>query len=170
MIFLLINIEKLKQESKSFFEVDTTIEPTEMELKNEGIVEPVKINCSVRILGEEVLLEGRYETAIEYQCVRCLEKFNGELKGNFETIFYSEDSGDYNDEQEEYFDGDVIKEPLVNGKIDIVEFVRECILLEMEQYPVCSKECKGVENFEEYDNKGIDPRWQQLINIIKDNK
>jgi uncharacterized protein len=170
VIFLLINIEKLKQESKHFLEVDTNVEPEEIDLKNDGIVEPVKINCSVRILGEEVLLEGEYETTVEYQCVRCLEKFKETFKGKIETIFYSENSDDYNDEQEEYFDGDVIKEPLVNGKIDIVEFVRECILLDMEQYPICSKECKGVEKLEEYDNKGIDPRWQQLINIIKDNK
>ncbi len=167
---MLINIEKLKQENKSFFEFSSVVEPGDETVKDTGIVEPLKINGSVRIIGEEVLLEGKYETTVEYQCVRCLEKFKDNLKGSFETIFYSENSGDYNDEQEEYFDGDVIKEPLVNGKIDIVEFVRECILLEMEQYPICSKECKGVENFEEYDNKGIDPRWQQLINIIKDNK
>ena len=48
--------------------------------------------------------------------------------------------------------------------------VKECITVDIDGFPVCSENCKGPENFEEHNNSGIDPRWQQLINITKENR
>lgn len=166
---MLINVEKLKQEGKSSVDYSMEIEPSQLEIEDVKILKPVKIDFTVKVLGEEILLKGKYETEAEYQCVRCLEPFKKVLKGKYETLFFTEDS-DGKEEEENYYDEEMFREPLVNGKIDIAGFVRENILLEMDQYPICKEECSGVENFEEYDNKGIDPRWQQLINIIKENK
>ena len=170
MIFLIINIEKLKQENKNSVDYDIEIMPEELEIKDIKVLKPVKVEFSLKIYGEEVIVKGNYKTEVEYQCVRCLENFKTDFKGKFETLFYNEENIEDEETEESYGEGDVFREPIENGKINIVEFVRENMLVEMEQYPICSEDCSGVENFQEYDNKGIDPRWHQLKNFIKDNK
>ena len=62
-------------------------------------------------------------------------------------------------------DKNEIYDPIENGIIDLESLVREYILLDMPPYPQCEPSCEDDSEIEKHSNDGIDPRWQQLLQI-----
>ncbi|MEF9933017.1 MAG: DUF177 domain-containing protein [Cetobacterium sp.] len=117
--------------------------------------------------GTQYIVTGEYKTTVTTQCVKCLENILETMEGSFEGKFL--DSKSY----KEYLkslasDSELGEESLdeaVNGEIDILELVRQYIILDLPLYPACVPMCKDASALEKYSDDGIDPRWQQLLQI-----
>jgi len=98
-------------------------------------------------LGEDaesgpIRLKGRVETTIAQSCSRCLEETAAAKRVEFELVLVSSF-----DEAlpERELKGDDLKEALLQGEeLDLVELVREQLLLELGMISLCNPDCKGL--------------------------
>lgn len=126
------------------------------------------IEGKAKRLNNEYFIEGRYSAKIKTQCVRCLEELIVDL-GEKEFVAKFLDPQSY----EKYLEtlakaGEMTEEDYFEAQgneIDVTELVREELLLEMPQYPVCVPECKDDSYLQKYSNNGMDSRWAQLLDI-----
>lgn len=126
------------------------------------------ISGTVHKLSDEYLVEGKYSAKVKTQCVRCLDDIVVDLgEKEFQARFLT--SEDYKKYLETLAKAAVMTEDdyfeAVNGEIDILELVKEEMILEIPQYPACIPECKDDSYIQKYSNDGIDSRWSQLLNI-----
>lgn len=137
-------------------------------------IEDIELVEKVHVIGTavnnngKVEISGHYSTTLRVQCVRCLKEFDLKLKNNFIGTFLDENQytqylKSLNAECE--IDKNEIYDPIENGIIDLENLVREYILLDMPPYPQCEPSCEDDSEIEKYSNDGIDPRWQQLLQI-----
>ncbi|MCJ8342935.1 MAG: DUF177 domain-containing protein [Cetobacterium sp.] len=132
-----------------------------------SLKEPVSINGIAYREENAYILECHYHGVIETQCVKCLEPLLETVKGDFQEKFL--DSKSYSRYlsslgEEEELEDEVINEA-VNGELEIIDLVREHIILELSLYPTCEPSCDDTTMLEQYGDDGIDPRWQQLLQI-----
>ncbi len=126
------------------------------------------IEGKAKRLNNEYFIEGKYSARIKTQCVRCLEDIEIDLgvKEFYGRFLNSQDYEKYLETlakaaemtEEEYFEAE-------DNEIDVIELVREELLLEMPQYPTCVPECKDDSYLQKYSNNGMDSRWAQLLDI-----
>lgn len=161
----------LKLEIKNFNEVlDHT-------LKFEFYIdrmEDVELKERVHVIGTavndngKIKLNGHYSTKVNTQCVRCLKENEIDLENDFSAIFL--DEVQYNKylkslNQECDITEEEIYDQVVDGTIDLDSLVREYIILDLPPYPQCHPKCEDESQIEKYKDDGIDPRWQQLLQI-----
>jgi uncharacterized protein len=81
--------------------------------------------------GTAVNVRGRVAAPWAGQCRRCLEDVGGLLEVGFLETF-----------EEEFVEGETY--PLVHGEIDLEQLVRETVMPELPQAPLCSEDCLGL--------------------------
>ena len=64
-------------------------------------------------------------------------------------------------------DSNEIYDEIIDGEIDLLELVREYIILDLPPYPQCNPKCEDDSEIEKYSDDGIDSRWQIIIIKIK---
>jgi uncharacterized protein len=92
--------------------------------------EPLHYDLEVQQLEQSLLIQGRLRLTLNCQCVRCLKPF--ELR-----IELKEWTRHLALEGEESV-------PVVNDCVDLTPFLREDILLEFPQHPLCKADCGGL--------------------------
>ncbi|MBR4603357.1 MAG: DUF177 domain-containing protein [Kiritimatiellae bacterium] len=91
---------------------------------------PVRYALRVQVFGtSEALVRGRLEQDFDLVCSRCGKDFDTTVKVEDFTASYEIDEK--------------------TDELDIGEDVREAILLELPNYPVCDENCEGVEQEEQ---------------------
>jgi uncharacterized protein len=91
---------------------------------------PLEYDLEVQRLEGGLLVQGTLKLPLECQCVRCLKPFRYELEiENYSTLLALE--------------GDEAI-PIVNDCVDLTGQLREDILLEFPQHPLCDQECRGL--------------------------
>ena len=89
---------------------------------------------------EDVYVKGSFSASVEVACRCCIEPFAISISGDIEVQFCSTDavaipSDPWQaDTGERYYLGDTI---------DLSEEVRQSLILEIPNWPLCSEECKG---------------------------
>jgi uncharacterized protein len=110
------------------------LSPAEMDLdvRDEMIlaVSPVKYDIEVEKLDGALLVRGKLRATLECECVRCLKKFKRALDLADWTLHLP-------------LEGDE-KVSVDNDCVDLTPLVREDILLEFPQHPLCSPDCGGL--------------------------
>jgi uncharacterized protein len=94
------------------------------------VASPVEYDIEVEKLDDALLVQGELRVAFECECVRCLKKFTRELELNPWTLHLP-------------LAGDE-KVSVDNDCVDLTPFVREDILLEFPQHPLCRPDCGGL--------------------------
>lgn len=167
---MIINVAELRKEKANVFNYKEIIDLSKENSDEYAFKKPIEVELEVKLLRDEVLLKVEYSSEVEYTCVKCLKKFDEKIEGKFETEFLNKE--DYEmyikaDEKEHYFDSnEVLKEELVKEQINTETLIRDFVILNINEYPVCKIECSGLEEFETYKNDGIDPRFQKLLDIV----
>jgi uncharacterized protein len=90
----------------------------------------LKYDLEIQRLEDGLLAQGELSLVLDCQCVRCLKKFQHTLmlRGWAEHVpLTGEESA-----------------PVVNDCVDLTALVREDILLEFPQHPLCDRECGGL--------------------------
>jgi len=138
--------------------------------KDFKIAEDFLINLALtKDKDSTVIVEGTLSGAIFLECGRCLKQYTHELELNFVTIF--KDKAVYTKE-DELSEVEVFK----GNELDLYEYLRETIILDMPLKPVCTEDCKGIcsicgkdRNVEKCgcETKGNDSPFVDLKNIIK---
>lgn len=147
----------------------------ELELEDIILLEDVNIDIKLYKIDTEIYLNVKFRTKISIECVSCLNEAEKIIDDEFDVMYLSE--REYLEYEEslksdnEYDYKDTIKEVLEkNTYIDITKIVKEHIIVATPLYPKCSENCEGLEEKKIYEKENdIDPRWQQLLNIVKEN-
>jgi uncharacterized protein len=95
------------------------------------VTHPLRHELEVQLLEGGLLLRGSLRLTLECQCVRCLKPFERELELNPWTCLLPLEGED--------------RVPVVNDCADLTPYVREDMLLELPQHPLCQPDCRGLE-------------------------
>jgi uncharacterized protein len=146
---------------------------------------PFRAELDAQLLGDTVHIKGAVEGAFFYRCGRCLEWRQIELDEDVDFVLMSRPSWD---DAYEGRDEIVLEEQDMNVSyyedeiIDLRPLLREAVLLELPNFPVCpeslSEACDtayerivGEETLEENEANSMDLRWSKLRDIeLKDDK
>ncbi|MGB7572663.1 MAG: DUF177 domain-containing protein [Thermodesulfobacteriota bacterium] len=104
---------------------------------------PLQSEVKIRKAGRSVLITGKVETTLRFQCVRCLKEFSYPFSTTFELTLHplkeapSEEETELESEEMEssFFEG---------GEIHLSEIACEQVFLEIPYQPVCQEGCKGL--------------------------
>lgn len=94
------------------------------------IEKPLHYDLQVESLHDALLVQGSLTLPLECECVRCLKKFKLELKLKPWTLHLPLEGED--------------RVSVENDCVDLTPFIREDILLDFPQHPLCKPECAGL--------------------------
>jgi len=92
--------------------------------------QPLHYDLSVQLLDDAVLVTGDLVLPLECDCARCLKKYSSELKISGWALHLPLEGED--------------KVSIDNDCVDLTPFMREDILLDFPQHPLCKPECTGL--------------------------
>jgi len=123
--------------------------------------------------GTRVHVRGTITADVDLACTRCAEALTEHLEIPFEDVFVN--ASDEANEDDLEVEGADLDEQLVEGdEIDLIDVVREQILLNLPEQVLCKEDCKGLcpqcganRNLIDCDcgKDEIDPRWAALKNL-----
>lgn len=128
-----VNIRHLEDKN---LHLQGEISPEELDIdpKDEVIhlVHPASYDLEVQLLEESLLVTGKIMLPLACDCVRCLRSFEHVIKLDPWSVHIplkGEDAA-----------------PVNNDLVDLTPYLREDILLDFPQHPLCSSECGGLRN------------------------
>lgn len=99
------------------------------------VEQPLKYDLNVEKLHNSVLVQGRLQLTLDCECVRCLKSFRKKLDLEHWTLHLPLEGEE--------------KVSVDNDSIDLTPFVREDMLLEFPQHPLCKPDCRGLKEISE---------------------
>jgi uncharacterized protein len=104
---------------------------------------PLQSEAKVSKAGQSVLINGKVQTTLQLQCVRCLKEFSYPISSTFELtlIPLKEPSST---EETELGEEDMESNFYQGGEIQLSEIACEQIFLEIPFKPLCQENCKGL--------------------------
>jgi uncharacterized metal-binding protein YceD (DUF177 family) len=111
---------------------DLSADELDLDTRDEMILvnSPVRYDIEIEKLDGCLLIQGELEAVLECECVRCLKKFERVLELNSWTLHLPLAGEE--------------KVSVDNDCVDLTPFVREDILLEFPQHPLCKPDCAGL--------------------------
>jgi uncharacterized protein len=130
---LTVNIRHLENANVNL-DGELPAEELDLDLRDELIraEKPLEYDIEVQQLDNSLLARGSLKLPLQCQCVRCLKPFtyNVELRGWARHLpLEGED-----------------QVPVVSDLVDLTPYIREDILLEFPQHPLCEADCRGFQN------------------------
>ena len=116
-----------------------------------------------------IVVTGHAATSIVQECVRCLRSFEQPLELDLEAVapvsfFISRLHGSVESEEHEP-DNEMSDDELAAlfdaHTLDILELIRQAIVLQISIAPHCSEDCPGLPEAADYQS-GRDARWDKL--------
>ena len=107
-----------------------------MELELEGLDEliqpdgPLKYDLTAEKIEKTVLVQGRFSLILQCECARCLKPFKHRLELADRTLYLPLEGEE--------------SAPVANDCVDLTPYIREDILLELPQHPLCKPDCGGL--------------------------
>jgi len=113
-------------------EGELTVSELDLKIQDDVIQpsQPLIYKLDVQKVEEGILVQGALRLSLQCQCVRCLKSFEYLLQLNPWTILVPIQGED--------------AVPVVNDCVDLTPAVREDILLEFPQHPLCERDCGGL--------------------------
>lgn len=159
------------------FPAETAIEADEGEFDplDDSVVRVDSVGCELAIQksAQEYFCQGRVKARMKLECARCLADFGNEVDTDISFVVCSKDEAEQyrgrDDEDYVCFEGNDLQ-------VNIVEPVRQALVLALPMKPLCSEDCRGLcsrcganLNRKQCDcnNDTTDPRWDGLKGLIK---
>jgi uncharacterized metal-binding protein YceD (DUF177 family) len=92
--------------------------------------EPLHYELEIEKLDDAILIQGRLRLSLRCECVRCLKRFDRALELAPWTRHVPLEGEE--------------KAVVVNDSVDLTPYLREDILLEFPQHPLCDVNCGGL--------------------------
>lgn len=129
-----LELQKLDIEegsSQSFAFKETSVG----DLPGVTLVEPVTGQFLLSNLGIGYQFSGSFSTRVSQPCVRCLEPVVESLEFEVNETYLL--SGEEDPDQEDVF-------ALESGVLDVSDVVRQNLLIEVTEFPLCKEDCRGL--------------------------
>jgi uncharacterized protein len=133
MIMLKVNLRHLEEEGRQL-RGELPVAALELDVQDELIraEKPLRYDLSVEILQDALLVMGSLALPLDCECSRCLKKFSRDLKLTGWALHLPLEGED--------------KVPVDNDSVDLTPFIREDILLDFPQHPLCKPDCAGLKS------------------------
>lgn len=127
--------------------------------------EPIVLDLRLESVVEGVLVSGTVSADVVGECARCLTEVTDHVEVEVTELYAYPDSA-----TDESSDPDEVAR-VVDEKIDLEPPVRDAVLLELPNAPLCRDDCPGLESADPEawafvpagsDRATIDPRWAGL--------
>ena len=118
------------------------------------VTQPVEYDIEIEKLNDAILVQGELRAELECECVRCLKKFTQTLDLENWTLHLPLEGDD--------------AVSIDNDSVDLTPFVREDILLEFPQHPLCRPDCGGLKAKSDKSKRIVDKKepkpsaWTEL--------
>ena len=135
---------------------------------------PVGAQLRMEKVGTEVMVKGSLIADIKLQCSRCLKDFRSVLSVPIDVVYHPVEEFKGEDKHEIKFE-DLDMDFYSGEKLDLLDLLREQIMLNLPMKPLCNELCKGICLKCGADlnagncncaAKDIDPRLQALKKIL----
>jgi uncharacterized protein len=128
---LLVNLRHLEKDSVS---LEGELQPDELEVEDLDelihVNQPLNYDLDVQKLYQSLLVQGRLVLTLDCECARCLKHFEQRLELAHWACHVPLEGEE--------------KASVTNDCVDLTPYVREDILLEFPQHPLCKPECGGL--------------------------
>jgi uncharacterized protein len=98
--------------------------------------------------GEGLVIRGSFNGTFSLPCIKCLTPTPESVKGDFEAVYISdsfEKSEDFEENLNVWADGSTLEVYFHDrGKCNVKKIIHEFIYLNINPYPLHSKDCKGL--------------------------
>jgi uncharacterized protein len=129
---LIVNLRHL-EENDVILRGELPVNELDLDTRDEmvRVTRPLRHEFEVQLLDRSLLLRGSLRLPLACRCVRCLKPFERELELNPWTLHLPLEGEE--------------PVPVVNDCADLTPYVREDMLLELPQHPLCKPDCCGLE-------------------------
>lgn len=130
---LLVNTSELRRIAGTEKEIAGDVVPADVGIDDERLVPgaPIGVDLHLESVNDGVLVTGNVTASWHGECRRCLEP-----AGDTFVIAI--------DERYQYEVTDPDAYPIANEQLDLVPLVRETVLLELPEAPLCRPDCAGL--------------------------
>ncbi len=99
------------------------------------LLEPVRGQFMISNLGAGYRLNGTFGTRVSQPCARCMEPVKENVEFEIDEMYLP--SGQEESDQEDVF--------VLNSEVlDVTDVVRQNLLMEVKEFPLCTADCKGL--------------------------
>lgn len=132
------------------------------------VAEPITGRVRVTNARQTLVVKGQAEGAVTLQCARCLEPYAQPLELELEAsaplsffrgLLVNAAPGD---DDEEVEPDDELAAIFDANSLDVLELVRQAIVLQSPPKPLCSPDCPGLPEAAQYMSAPDDNRWESL--------
>ena len=137
---VLIDIDRLPKEG---LRLSRDFEFLSLDLVEENAVflEPAHAEVAVRLVGDEILVQGEVTARLSFVCSRCLTPFEFPVASKFDLIYLPEEL----DGLAEELSDEKIDQMYYNGRqLDLRAVVLEQLNLTFPAKPLCAPGCEGI--------------------------
>lgn len=126
-----IHLSQLQKQAV-VLEGEIPVRDLDFEITDEMIqsVEPLKYALEAQLLDKEILVGGRLALDLQCTCVRCLNPFMHPIRLEAWTCLLPISGED--------------RVEMCGDSIDLTPIIRDDVLLEFPQHPLCRTDCKGL--------------------------
>jgi len=161
---LLVNAHELLRRPGSERRIEVEVPAVDVGLDDARLVDDavVRIDIVCSSLNDGIVVDGRVSTVHRGECRRCLRPVVERVESRVHELY-----------QETLTDPDAF--PIDNDQIDLVSVVRETLLIDLPEAPLCRDECRGLCASCGTDlndgacgcvQENVDPRWAALDGIL----
>ncbi|TXJ07665.1 MAG: DUF177 domain-containing protein [Aeromicrobium sp.] len=124
---------------------------------------PIALEVRLECVMEGVLVTGSASATVEGECVRCLNEIEFPLDVRFQELYV-------------YGEPDEDELALEDEILDLDPVLRDAVVLELPQNPLCSQDCPGLciecgarlaDDPDHTHGPAIDPRWSALTELTE---
>ena len=109
--------------------------------ENAVFLEPAHAEVSVRLVGDEILVQGEVSARLSFVCSRCLIPFEFPVASRFDLVYLPEDI----DALSEELSDEKIDQMFYSGRqLDLRVVVLEQLNLTFPAKPLCAQDCEGI--------------------------
>ena len=163
---LRINALELLRHPGATRHIETVVPPAELDVHDDRVAGDIAVAIDATSSVDGVIVHGTVSTPWQGQCRRCLVDVSGTAVSAVEEVFQ------YHPQHQDAIE-------IVGDQIDLAPLVREYVLLDLPDAPLCKDDCAGIcptcgvdRNVTSCDcgTTPADPRWSALEGLQLDDE
>lgn len=112
-------------------------------VKGDSFISPTKARLMIKKTGTEITIKGNLRADVELQCSRCLKDFKNVLHIPVNAVYQPVE--ELKVEEIHELKGEELDTAFYSvGELDILDILREQIILSIPMKPLCNDLCKGI--------------------------
>jgi uncharacterized protein len=135
------------------------------------LVAPVEGEIRATNARQNIVVSGRAHTEVKLECARCLESYaqplDLELEASAPLSYFRTRLGEQKEDENGEDPDDEMVAIFDSHTVDVLELIRQAVVLQAPLKPLCSPDCAGLPEAEKY-RETDDERWEALRNWAND--